>query len=1577
VLGFSSLTSKLPQSDSGRVVCLDDPEVTSACRLGNAERAPEFQHAPDDLAYVIYTSGSTGKPKGVEVPYRALLSHNFAVTAEFGLTPQDAVLQFTPLSFDISIEEILPSWLAGARVVLRNKEVLGSISKFLSFIEREQITVLNLPTAFFHALTEALSDRKLSPSVRLVIIGGETVSPDYWDLWHERVASSVQLINAYGLTETTITSTVFVSDRKRGRTGIPIGRPIANTTAHILDEQLRPVPSGVTGELFIGGEGLASGYCNSPELTSERFITIDGGSGPERVYKTGDHARFTAERQIEFLGRVDDMVKLRGFRIQLSEIEAALCRHPAINQAIVQSAAYGDREPRLVAYFMAAKGREVTAGQLIKFLQQTLPEYMIPSAFVRLEAFPLTPSGKVDRKSLPLPGTARPALSEAFVAPRTALEEKIAGVWREVLHLDEVGVNDNFFDLGGHSLHAMQVMGRLRDLLSVELPVSDLFEAPTVAGLANAIEANASQPAAHTAPVLPAERREPPPLSFAQQRLWFLHQLEPEAPLYNLPQAIHLTGRLNLGALQRSFQEILVRHEVLRTTYQLYQGQPVQVIAPAAQVAVPLVDLSPSASEVQQRRLRECIADEARKPFALERDLMLRVTLIRLAPEEHVLLVTTHHIAADGWSIEVLWQEFASLYSSFLRASAPALPPPRIQYADYAIWQRNWLQGDLMEKQLNYWREQLKGAPALLELPLDHSRPAIQSYRGARHSVEFPAPLIEQLKVLGQSEGCTLFMTLLAGFQTVLSRYSGCEDLVVGTVMANRNRPELEGVIGCFANTLVLRTSFAGNPTFRELLQRTRKTTLEAYAHQDLPFERLVEELQPARDRSYHPVFQVMLVLQNVPVAFQGIPGLEVAPSDTDNGMSKFDLLLSLTETPAGLTGFVEYSTELFQPQTIERFIGHLSTLLTDAVARPQSQVSRLELLSERERRQLTEEWNSRQIPLPKGDCIHQWFEKHAAKTPAKVALAWKDQQITYGELDARATQLARQLADLNVGRETLVGICSNRTPEMVIAILAVLKTGAAYVPMDPAYPRDRLQFILEDAKAPIVLTESSLKSLVENASTHAICLDQGADFSPLAPPTAVAAPKRTEARAPAEGSSSQLAYVMFTSGSTGRPKGVAIEHRSVIALAAWAKTVFTPEELEGVLAATSICFDLSVFEILVPLGLGGKIILADNALQLPQLPAREEVRLINTVPSAITELLRMNGVPESVQTINLAGEPLAQSLVEKLYQLPQVRNVYDLYGPTEATVYSTFTRRSAGGQNNIGRPLPNEQAYILDQHQQPVPIGVSGELFIGGAGLARGYWNQPELTADRFVADPFHPGSGQRLYRTGDRVRYFADGAIEYLGRIDHQVKIRGFRIELGEVEAQLRKHPAVAETIVVADQDHSGDKRLVAYVVLKSAAEPAELRDFLKQTLPEYMVPSLFVALDALPLTPNGKVDRKALPKPEAQTRTTGGADDEPRTDAEILLAEIWREVLGVERVGIHDNFFDLGGHSLMITRVLSRLREALQVELPMKAMFEAPAIAGFAVLVENALVEQINTLTDEEVQKLDQIMENSEPK
>jgi len=982
----------------------------------------------------------------------------------------------------------------------------------------------------------------------------------------------------------------------------------------------------------------------------------------------------------------------------------------------------------------------------------------------------------------------------------------LTGIWVEVLGVERVGIHDNFFELGGHSLLATQVISRVRQALQLELPLRTLFEAPTVAGLAGRIEtARQAGESLQAPPMLLISRDGELPLSFAQQRLWLLDQLEPDSAFYNMPQAIRMSGALNAEALRQTLESIVVRHEALRTTFVEVDGRPTQVIPPAPNVAMPIIALNELPEGEREVEVSRLANEEAQRPFDLARGPLMRATLLRLDEEEHVLLLTMHHIVGDGWSYGVFVRELTALYEAFNQGRPSPLPELPIQYVDFAHWQRQWFQGKVLEEQLAYWKQQLGDDLPVLELPTDRPRPAVQTFRGARQSAMLSKSLLEALRTLSRQEGMTVFMTLLAAFQTLLSRYANQDDIVVGSPIANRTRAELEGLIGFFVNTLVLRTDLSGDPSFRQLLGRVREMALRAYAHQDLPFEKLVEELQPERDLSRNPLFQVMFVLQNAPARALKLSGLTLRPLAVDSGTAKFDLTLFMFEGEDGLRARWEYNSDLFDAATITRMLGHFQTLLEGIIANPEQRISELPLLSDAERQQVLVEWNKTQTAYPRGSSIHELFEAQVERTPDTIAVGFEQEQLSYGELNGRANQLARYLQSRGVGPEVLVGIMMHRSVEMVVGLLGILKAGGAYVPLDSDYPQERLRFMLQDTTPPVLLTQARFLEGLPQSEAEVVCLDT--DWKAIVQ-------ERTENLSGAA-KAENLAYVIYTSGSTGRPKGVAIEHHSTVALLHWAREIFTPEQLAGVLASTSICFDLSIFELFVPLSWGGTVILAENALHLPTLPAAPRVTLVNTVPSAIAELLRMGGVPASVRTVNLAGEPLQTQLVQQLYEQGTIERVYDLYGPSEDTTYSTFALRSAKGRATIGRPIANTQTYVLDWRLQPAPIGVPGELYIGGEGLARGYLNRPELTAERFIRNPFSKEPAARLYKTGDMVRYLPDGNLEFLGRKDHQVKLRGFRIELGEIEAALNQHPAVEQAVVLAREDVPGDKRLVAYVV------------------------------------------------------------------------------------------------------------------------------------------------------------------
>ncbi len=1520
------LRDKLPEWQA-EIICVDsDWELIAA----ESSDDPLPVNVPGNLAYLIYTSGSTGRPKGVSI------EHRNAVTllhwAKDVYTPAEyaGVLASTSICFDLSVFEFFVPLSWGGKVIMAENALQLPLLP-----AAQEVTLINTVPS---AMAELARDGGLPASVRVVNLAGEPLKRTLVNAVYG-LEGVEKVFNLYGPSEDTTYSTfVLVPD---GDGGVSIGRPVANTGVYLLNEQMQLVPAGVSAELYIGGEGLARGYHRRPELTAEQFVPNPFSAEPgARLYRTGDVARYLANGELDYLGRVDHQVKIRGYRIELGEIDSVLSEHPVVRQSVTIAREDVTGDKRLVSYIVAAAEEPVEIGELRKHLKQRLPDYMVPAAFIFLSELPLTASGKVNRRGLPEPG--RPELADSYVGPRSETEALVCSLWARILKLERVGIYDNFFELGGHSLLATQLMSQVRKAFGVEIPLRLLFEQPTVAGLTQSIEAELSVGRNTAAPIQRLSREGPQPLSFAQERLWFLDQLTPGSAAYNLPVAMRLSGSLHFLALQQTFTEILRRHEVLRTSFAVIDGAPVQLVSDPVDFDLPVIDLSHLERRESEQQVQRLAGEEAQRPFDLTHGPLFRATLLRLDAAEHVLLLTMHHIISDGWSMGVLVREVAALYQAFRRELPSPLPELEIQYADYVPWQREHLTDERLEEELGYWREQLSGAPVVLGLPTDHVRPAVQSNRGARERLEINAELTGALKAVSREQGVTLFMVLLAAFKVLLWRYAGQEEVVVGTPIANRQQSELEELIGFFVNTLALRTSIEGSESFKDLLKRVREVCLGAYQHQDVPFEMVVEEMAVERALNHTPIFQVMFVFQNTPASELLLEDVEISVLEVDSGTAKFDLMLTVREDERGLSGQVEYDTDLFEAASIKRMVGHYERLLQELVRDRQQAIGAVPMLGAEERQQLLYEWNQTSAPVP-DKCLHQLFEEQVERTPDAVAVIFEEQQLSYGELNQRVNQLAHHLRGLGVGPEVLVGVLMERSAEMLIGMLGILKAGGAYVPLDPNYPQERLSFMLEDAEAKVLLTQERLRDKLPEWQAEIICVDS--DWELIA---AESSDDPLPVNVPGN-----LAYLIYTSGSTGRPKGVSIEHRNAVTLLHWAKDVYTPAEYAGVLASTSICFDLSVFEFFVPLSWGGKVIMAENALQLPLLPAAQEVTLINTVPSAMAELARDGGLPASVRVVNLAGEPLKRTLVNAVYGLEGVEKVFNLYGPSEDTTYSTFVLVPDGdGGVSIGRPVANTGVYLLNEQMQLVPAGVSAELYIGGEGLARGYHRRPELTAEQFVPNPFSAEPGARLYRTGDVARYLANGELDYLGRVDHQVKIRGFRVEVGEVETVLEQHEQIKQAVVAAWEAEAGGKRLVAYVVSGQSEAPAtaELRAFLKQRLPDYMVPAAFIFLSELPLTASGKVNRRGLPEPGRPELTESYVG--PRSETEALVCSLWARILKLERVGIYDNFFELGGHSLLATQLMSQVRKAFGVEIPLRLLFEQPTVAGLTQSIEAEL-------------------------
>ncbi|MBW4490246.1 MAG: amino acid adenylation domain-containing protein [Trichocoleus desertorum ATA4-8-CV12] len=1595
-----SLLESLPQSKA-QVVCLDRDwdAIRASSGFANARcnsENPVSQVTGENLAYTIYTSGSTGKPKGVQVPHRALANFLHSMRQEPGLTAADVLLSVTTICFDIAALEIYLPLITGARVVLARREMAMDAQQLSQLIERSGATVMQATPATWRLLLAA--GWQGNPHLK-ILCGGEALSRELAD---QLLARSQSLWNMYGPTETTIWS--MVERVEPGSDPVRLGRAIANTQIYLLNQDLRPVPIGVPGELHIGGMGLARGYLNRPELTNERFIPnplTPHSTLRERfqrtlftphsslLYKTGDLVRYLPDGTIEFLGRIDHQVKLRGFRIELGEIEAVLGQHPNVREQVVVLRQEAGENGQLVAYVVPQPDTKLDSAQLRDWLKVKLPEYMVPGSFVTLDALPLTPNGKIDRKQLPAPDWTE--LTKAFVAPRNPSEEKLAELWAQVLGVSPIGIHDNFFELGGHSLLATQVMSRIREAFEVELPLRCLFESPTVADLAATITQAIAQQTGDSQPKLqPVDRDTAPlPLSLSQQRLWFLNQLEPNSSAYHLSAALRFTGDLNVAILERSLNAILERHEILRTRFQILDGEPVQAIAPTLQLTIPIVDWQDLPPSAQAAETAQFIQAEIEQAFDLGQAPLFRIKLLRLNPTEHLAVFILHHIITDGWSMGVFVEELTTLYTALAQGHPSPLPPLAIQYADFAIWQRQRLQGEFLEQQLAYWTEQLQDAPAQLALPADNLAPG---FKGEKRSHILPAALSTAVKGLGHQEGATLFMTLLAAFKLLLYRYTDQSNLCVGSPIAGRTQKETEALIGFFVNTLVLRTDLSGQPSFRELVQRVREVTLDAYAHQEVPFEKLVEVLQPERHLHQTPLFQVFFNLLNYRDSKLELPGVTVEAIADDHTHSKFDLTLYAWEQADQIHLEWVYNAHRFGPERIAIMQEQFQGLLEQMVINPDERITQFSLITPT---------TQSLLPNPEAPLRESWagsiqghFTEQAKRHPDQLAIVDRDQTWSYAELDAWSNQLAHYLRSHGIQSQEVVAIYGDRCASLVLALLGVLKAGAAFLILDPSYPvgalRDRLQIARPQAwiqlgadlpdELQVVLQELScrceLNLSVRSRSTIAQCLqdynsdDLGIEVDPH-----------------------DLAYVTFTSGTTGEPKAVLGEHAPLSHFFQWYHKTLQLNPSDRFCLLSGLAHDPLLRDIFSPLWIGATLHIpdAEQIITPGWLQAwmqQQEITISHLTP-AMAQLLMSEGVGDSqpkdipsLRYVCCGGDVLTRSLVERLRAIAPAATCINVYGATETpqimghyVIPPTVAIAELRDRLPIGQGIDDVQLLILNETQKLAGIGEVGEIYVRSPYLARGYLNDEMLTKERFIEAPLAPLSGmparaicwgepeskspsirglrgQCLYKTGDFGRYLPDGNIEYLGRRDHQVKIRGFRVELGAIAAVLTQHPNVQNAVVIVHEETSQPQRLIAYV-----ASPCQtvdlvdiLRSHLKAQLPSYMVPSDIVVLGTLPLTPNGKVDRKALPIPDRQQKVA--TSSHPRSPIEEVLTGIWAQVIGLENVGIHENFFDLGGHSLLATQVISRLNRAFQIELPLRDLFEAPTAAGLATRIETAL-------------------------
>jgi amino acid adenylation domain-containing protein/FkbM family methyltransferase len=1841
LLTQADLANLLPPHDA-KVIRLDaDADLLAQ----ESERNTESAVSADNLIYVIYTSGSTGQPKGVAVEHRQVLNYIEGILPLLQISPGDNLATVSTIAADLGNTMIFPALVSGAALHVIAQEKVSDPDALADYFEQHRIDYLKIVPSHLAALQSSAHPERVLPG-RLLILGGEASRVD-WVNSLRTLATECAILNHYGPTETTIGVLTYNVDSGEPHTAtLPLGRPLANTQVYVLDTDLRAVPMGATGELFIGGDGLARGYFKQPELTAEKFIPNPFGGKTTRLYRTGDMVRYLSDGNLEFLGRRDHQVKVRGFRIELGEIERALKEHPDVRDAaliarsvngsipgdqqlIAYVAPHHKRAPTIAGHSRYKLPNQLSVAQLNKnetdymyreifelqaylkhgitlrdgdcvfdvganiglfmlfvkhvcpgakvysfepnpfvgdilkanallsengckqfncglsskpgtatftffpgfsllsglyadpetekqvvktfilnqqrlglaevgellteaddilqerfasltfpvtlntlsrvieeekieridllkinvekseldvlkgirdedwkkikqivlevdvsenvegivsllkrhgyelaieqdylledtplcylyairpsaerrllehqekgahvrrltrqpdpllspdelknFLSGKLPPQMIPTEFVLLEALPLTPNGKLDRRALSALGDNYSTANGQQQGPRTPIEEALAGIWAQVLHLDHIGVNATFFDLGGHSLLATQVISRIRQVFKIELPLRVLFESPTVRALAIYVEqALRAARGLRLPPLTRASRSEDLPLSFAQQRLWLLDQLEPGSTVYNIPTTLRLSGKFSLAALAESLTEVARRHEVLRTTFNTVQGRAVQRIVPTMPMKLPLIDLSRLARDVRETEARRIGSEEVRTPFDLAHGPLLRTTVLRLGATEHVILLTMHHIITDEWSMNLLVQEVATLYQAYNRGESSPLPELSVQYADYAVWQREWLQGEVLEEQLTYWREQLGGELPVLELPADFPRPAVQSYRGAHVEFDFSGEVAAQLRLLSRTESTTMFMALLGAFAVLLARLSGQAEVVIGSPIAGRTHLELEPLLGFFINQLVLRIDLKGEPSFQEVLGRVRETTLGAYAHQDVPFEKLVEELEPARDLSRSPLFQVMFVLQNEANVQESISS-ELTAIGLPNTAAQFDLTLAMRESANHLGGILQYNRDLFEQQTVERMVEHFRMLLESIAADASQTVAHLPLLTAAERVQLLVQSTGPRVNNAPPYCLHELFEEQVSRRPEAVAISF-GARLSYRELNERANQLAHYLRGLGVGPEVRVGLLLERSVDLVVSVLAIHKAGGAYVPLDVEHPLHRQIFVLEDAQIPVLLTKQRLSAGVsEQFKGKVVCLDTEREQIEQQ------SGENPEQRVSGE----NLAYIIYTSGSTGVPKGVMLMHRGACNMVHVEQQLLRLDGESRMLQFASLSFDGSVWEIFGTLGTGGVLVLAEReelaGEALGELLAAQQVTTVTLPPSVLSTVLYRE-LPE-LKTLVVSGEASRAEVVEKW---ATGRRVFNGYGPTEATVCASMWEWEIGARPLIGRAIENAELYVLDEEQELAPVGVKGELCIGGAGLARGYLERPELTAEKFIAHPFSRVGGERLYRSGDLVRRQPNGHLEFIGRIDEQVKVRACRVELGEIEMVLREHASVKDAVVMVQ-----DGEVIGYLVAEEGAELAssELRAHLREKLPDYMVPSSFTLLTEIPLTTSGKVNRRALLNANGAKLRTPLEFVAPRTPIEEMLAEIWSQILGVKQIGVNHNFFELGGNSLLATQVAARLRLSLEMPFPLRTLFEATTLADLAVKIEELIIEDINKLSDEEAQR-----------
>ncbi|MFD2679427.1 amino acid adenylation domain-containing protein [Bacillus seohaeanensis] len=1547
--------------DQNNVICLSD--IKEAVKKEEKSN-PNIKSEKLDLAYITYTSGSTGKPKGVAIQNKGVI-RLVKDTNYIDIKPESNIAQILSISFDVTSFEIWGALLNGAKLIMADKDTILSPQKFSNWLKSKQITTLAIPAALFNKVAQeaptAFSD------VENVLVGGEACSPK----WVGQVlnhGAPKRLLNSYGPSENTAITLNYVMNKvcrhltEKESDTIPIGKPINNTEVYVLDKQLNRVPIGVPGELYIGGDGLAAGYWNRPDLTKEKFIEHPFSQVEEaKLYKTGDIVKFLDDGNLDFIGRADHQVKLRGFRIELGDIEESIRQNPKVKDAVLLLKENGDGDKKLISYYTT--DGSLLKSELRKELSDKLPDYMIPSIFIELDNLPLTSNGKVDRQSLPKPTEKDFEMGE-YVAPRNAVEEMLTNIWQEVLSLERIGIHDSFFEIGGHSLLATQVISRVADTVGKQIPLRLIFEFPTISEMSS--ELMKSDQTEDKEPITVKKNKDQKyPLSFSQKRLWFLNQMDSENGSYNIPFAFRISGNLHYGNFEKSLNAVLNRHDSLRTIFKAENGEPYQIIQNQVDNYYTIINLE-NESEVEQfQELTNLISEKSWEPFELSKGPLFRAYLIKMSETDHTLLFVIHHIIFDGWSADILLKEINDHYLLLQQEKETTLSNLDIQYSDYSQWQKELMAGENVNHQLNYWRKKLAGELPILELPIDYPRPPEQTSNGKSITLTIPEDLALQLRSFSQQENATLYMTLLSAFKVLLYRYTGQKDILVGTPVAGRNQKELESLIGFFVNTVVIRTELGESPTFLELLKQVRENCLEAYSHQDVPFEKLVEELQPERNLTHSPIFQVMFSHHSMDESEQFLLGNQFVSLEIENKVSKFDLSLNVSDNQRSIMLELQYNTDLFRENTIQQFSTHLVNLLAGIVKNPDTSIYQLPILDEAEFENYVNE-RADAIEDKSIEYFYDRIDQTARLTPDKEAISFEGESITYRELSQYSDQVANFLVKKGYETQSTIGVCMNKNLTVIPIIIGIMKAGHVFVPLDPQHPNDRIHYIVNNVSLKAIFTEDKWMSKL-NTSVDLLSVDSiwGDILSQSSQPSEY------------DRNPEHLAYIIFTSGTTGKPKGVTITNRNLAKSFPSYLDAYKTSELSNFIQLASIAFDVFIQDMLRALCSGGRLILCSKDTiihpeELYRVLADEKIDFAEFVPALLKHLVTyMKDTGKVLKDLKVVVSGADTWYVKDFEEIKKFfnRNVnfINSYGVTEATIDNTYFVLNDETKLTteivpIGKPFPHVNIYLFDEHMQFVPQGVAGEMYIGGSAVASGYYNRQDLTSERFVINPFN--KNERLYKTGDLARYLSDGNLEFIGRKDNQVKVRGYRVETSEIEASIRKFPDVKE-VVVTVKEIKDEKHLVAYIISDNHIENKELIDFLKKALPPYMVPYKIEVVDTFPLNANGKIDYKALPIPKLVE-----ADDkqnEPRTLVEKNVARIWKEVLNLKKISVKDNFFELGGHSLIATQVISRLQRKFKVKIPLKVLFEMSTVEEIANYIEIEIYKKLEMMSEDEAENL----------